>query len=516
MTEAAPKILLVEDQPLTLLGMKMSLQGLNKYDVAAEASTGEDAILEARRIKPDVILMDVSLPQMDGIEASWRIKQELPRTRIVMFTSHNTSDVVAAALGAGADAYCLKSRPVEHVAAIIDMVLQGKVWIDPLVADTVVRDHGSGRANTNVELKNFEMQVLKLIRDGLSAQQIAQQLRSSEDAVAAVMRGIIQAFGYESAHQHQVTQSALAATPEPESAEHWLEAPVKGEDKRRVFADKYAIESVLGVGGMGTVYKAEHIYMKRLVALKVLHPSLLSDKKAIREFQQEGMSIACLNQDGIIGIYDFGVSRDHEPYIVMELCEGITLDDVLKIETRLALPRFKYLFLQVCDALIAAHEAGVIHCDIKPSNFLIVKDADGNETVKLADFGVAKIMSRDSGETGEQGQKLLVSGTPCYMSPEQCSGRSLDQRTDIYSLGCVMFEALTGQKAFQGNNITEIFTKHFHEIPPPLSSVIPVLFPTDIEDCVSKMMEKEVQNRYQNMAEVREVVASMRDAQFAI
>jgi eukaryotic-like serine/threonine-protein kinase len=250
--------------------------------------------------------------------------------------------------------------------------------------------------------------------------------------------------------------------------------------------------------------------------LKVLHPSLLTDRKAIREFQQEGMSIACLNNEGIIGIYDFGVSREHEPYIVMELCEGITLDDVLKIETRLALPRFKYLFLQVCDALVAAHAAGVIHCDIKPSNFLIVKDPDGNEVVKLADFGVAKIMHRDSGETGETGEKVLVSGTPCYMSPEQCSGWPLDQRTDIYSLGCVMFEALTGLKAFPGNNITEIFTKHFHEIPPPLSSVIPVLFPTDIEDCVAKMMEKEVQNRYQNMTEVREIVASMRDAQFAI
>jgi DNA-binding NarL/FixJ family response regulator/tRNA A-37 threonylcarbamoyl transferase component Bud32 len=509
MTETAPKILLVEDQPLTLLGMKMSLQGLNKYDVAGEAATGEDAIIEARRIRPDVILMDVSLPQMDGIEASWRIKQELPRTRIVMFTSHNTSDVVAAALGAGADAYCLKSRPVEHVAAIIDMVMQGKVWIDPLVADTVVRDHGSGRANPNIQLKNFEMQVLKLIRDGLSAQQIAQQLKSSEDAVAAVMRGIIQAFSYESAHQQETVN-----VPVVESAEQWLTASDPTQESRRLFADKYAIESVLGTGGMGTVYKAEHIYMKRQVALKVLHPSLLSDKKAIREFQQEGMSIACLNHEGIIGIYDFGVSLSHEPYIVMELCEGITLDDVLKIETRLALSRFKFLFLQVCDALVAAHSAGVIHCDIKPSNFLIVKAADGSEVVKLADFGVAKIMSRDSGETGVQGEKLLVSGTPCYMSPEQCSARPLDPRTDIYSLGCVMFEALTGQKAFAGNNITEIFTKHFHEIPPPLSSVIPVLFPTDIEDCIAKMMEKEVQNRYQSMTEVREVVASMRDAQF--
>jgi len=506
MTPVAPKILLVEDQPLTLLGMKMSLQGLNKYDVAAEASTGEDAITEALRVKPDVILMDVSLPQMDGIEASWRIKQQLPRTRIIMFTSHNTSDVVAAALGAGADAYCLKSRPVEHVAAIIDMVLQGKAWIDPLVADTVVRDHGSGRANTNVQLKNFEMQVLKLIRDGLSAQQIAEKLRSSEDAVAAVMRGIIQAFSYESPHTQDTVQAI-----ENNTTEQWLASPDQPQDSRQLFADKYAIESILGTGGMGTVYKAEHIYMKRHVALKVLHPSLVTDKKAIREFQQEGMSIACLNHEGIIGIYDFGVSRSHEPYIVMELCEGLTLDETLKVESRLSLTRFKFLFLQVCDALIAAHAAGVIHCDIKPSNFLIIKGADGGEVVKLADFGVAKIMTRDSGEVGEQGEKVLVSGTPCYMSPEQCSARPLDQRTDIYSLGCVMFEALTGRKAFPGNNITEIFTKHFHEIPPPLSSVIPVLFPTDIEDCVAKMMEKEVSNRYQNMNEVREIIASMRD-----
>ncbi len=505
MINSVPTILLVEDQPLTLLGMKMTLEGLQKYTVVGEAVNGEDAVAEARRLKPDVILMDVTLPNMDGIEASWRIKQEHPRTRIMMFTSHNTSDTVAAALGAGADAYCLKSRSIEHVSMAIDMILQGQVWIDPLVADVVVRDHGAGTAKSNVRLANFEMQVLKLVRDGLSTDQIAAKLNSSEDAVAAVMRGIIQAFSYESSHQVAVT------TQREPSPSDWLENPLEMPDASKLFEEKYLLESVIGKGGMGTVYKAQHVYMKRHVALKILHPSLMMETKALREFQHEAMSIACLNHEGIVQIHDFGINPRREAYLVMEFCDGITLEVILKHEIRLQLARFKALFLQVCDALTAAHAAGVVHCDIKPSNILIIKHEDGSEQVKLADFGVARIMSRDSGEVSEEGQKLLVSGTPCYMSPEQCTARDLDPRTDIYSLGCVMFEALTGEKAFSGNNITEIFTKHFHEVPPPVSAVIPVLMPIELDDCISKMMEKDRELRFQTMSEVRDIVASIRD-----
>ncbi|HEY9683344.1 MAG TPA: protein kinase [Oculatellaceae cyanobacterium] len=511
--QATPTILIVEDQPLTLLGLKMSLESLNKYVVAGEATSGEEAVTEARRIQPDIILMDVSLPQMDGIEASWRIKQDLPRTRIMMFTSHNTSDTVAAALGAGADAYCLKSRSIEQVSAVIDNLLQGKVWIDPLVADVVVRAHGAGTTKSKVTLAEFEMQVLKLIRDGWSTHQIAEQLNASEDAVAAVMRGIIQAYSYESAHQKDFTLATAGA----DNVADWLPATMEMPDATNIFADKYLIDSVLGKGGMGTVYKAQHIYMKRHVALKVLHPNLTREKKALREFQQEAMSIACLNHDGIIRIYDFGVSGRGEPYIVMELFEGITLDTILKHELHLTLPRFKSIFLQVCDALIAAHAAGVVHCDIKPSNFILNRDDDGVEHVKLADFGVSKVMSKDLAEdlaeTSEKGQKVLVSGTPSYMSPEQCSGRELDQRTDIYALGCVMFESLTGTKAFSGNNITEVFTKHFHEVPPPVSAMIPFLIPIELDDCISKMMEKDREMRVQTIEQVRTVIASLPDPQ---
>ena len=202
----------------------------------------------------------------------------------------------------------------------------------------------------------------------------------------------------------------------------------------------------------------------------------MADKRVIREFQQEAMSIACLDHSGIIRIHDFGVSRRHEPYIVMELCEGTTLEEVLRKETRLSLSRFKHLFLQICNALIAAHAAGVIHCDLKPSNILIVHAEDGSEQVKLADFGLAKIMTRDSGERSEDGEILFVSGTPCFMAPEQCTAQTLDQRTDIYSLGCVMFEALSGERAFGGTKITEIIARHFQSDPPPISTVIPVLY----------------------------------------
>ena len=192
-----PTILLVEDQPLTLLGIKMSLQDLQRYDIVGEATNGIDAVAQAKRLHPDVILMDVSLPGMDGIEASWQIKQDHPRTKIVMFTSHHGSDVVAASLGAGAEAYLLKDRSVEQIAQAIDTVFQGKIWIDPLVADRVVRDNDRGDntvRNDVSQLSPMELNVLKLIRDGLDNKTIAAQLRTSEDAVAALMRGLLQTF----------------------------------------------------------------------------------------------------------------------------------------------------------------------------------------------------------------------------------------------------------------------------------------------------------------------------------
>ncbi|MDR3616966.1 MAG: protein kinase [Candidatus Obscuribacterales bacterium] len=516
-----PTILLVEDQPLTLLGIKMSLQELQRYEIVGEATNGLDAVAMAKRLHPDVILMDVSLPGMDGIEASWQIKQDYPRTKIVMFTSHHGSDVVAASLGAGAEAYLLKDRSVDQIAQAIDTVFMGKIWIDPLVADRVVRDND--RVDKTVrsdvsQLSPMELNVLKLIRDGLDNKTIATQLRTSEDAVAALMRGLLQTFessartsGKQAAPDPAVISGGNSArnshTDLPAIDDKWLEASMDMQGampaQEDLFEGKYLMQSVIGEGGGGVVVRAEHIYMKRPVALKILHQALIEDLQAMRSFRREAMSIACLDNDNVIRVYDFGVSEKREPYIVMELFEGTTLKQILVSEQRLALTRFYVIFSQVCSALIAAHAQNLIHCDIKPSNIL-VDEKIIPPVVKLADFGLAKkIIKDDEGAASSEETPTVVSGTPAYMSPEQCTAQPLDERSDVYSLGCVMFEALTGHRVFPGNTTRDIFVKHVQEKPPSMLSVCPqAVVPEELEGMISLMLAKEPDDRIQKVADV--------------
>ncbi len=529
-------MLLVEDQPLTLLGIRMSLQELDRFDIVGEATNGVDAIAQQKLVRADVILMDVSMPQMDGIEASWQIKQLFPETKIIIFTSLKTGEVVSAALGAGAEAYLTKDRSVELIAQTIDAVLRGNIWIDPLVADQVVREHHKENEVIPVRFATKELEVLKLIRDGNSLQQIATQLRTSDDAINALMKGLVESFASSTrfadstvmpevlpAHHDGMgfvaleTSAVEGGIADPANAlplvqtrptlllNPAMEIPESGY----LFEDKYLMKSVIGQGAGGFVVRAEHIYMGREVAIKVLHHSLLGDKKAMRDFRQEAMSIACLNHDGIIGVYDFGISAVRQPYLVMEYFEGVTLKDILEKEQRLPLPRFCAIFSAICDAMQSAHNHNVIHCDIKPANILM-KEIDGEIHIKLADFGLAKILSTDAKIELDSESSVFVSGTPAFMSPEQCRGGELTPLSDIYSLGCVMAESITGEKLFLGNTAVEIMGQHINTVPPTLSQLKPTLtFPPELELLIHTMLQKDPANRIQTLDEVRAVIDSL-------
>lgn len=226
-----------------------------------------------------------------------------------------------------------------------------------------------------------------------------------------------------------------------------------------VVGDKYEILSFLGKGGMCTVYKARHLLLGRDVALKMLHEKLVVDKEAIQRFQREAVAISALKHPNIVEVYGFGVYQA-VPFMAMEFLEGKSLDQLLKEKIRLSREEALPIFTQILDALAHAHENGIIHRDLKPSNIMLLADR-----VKLVDFGIAKILP----ESGRELQKLTqtgdVFGTVLYMSPEQCRAEAMDARSDLYSLGCLMYEVLDGAPPLQGQSPYETIAKHLNEYP---------------------------------------------------
>lgn len=489
-------LLLVEDQDMLRIGLRVSIERLGSHKVVGEAVNGHDAVREAVRLRPDVILMDIGLPGIDGIEATWRIKQELPRTRIVMFTSHSEQVDVTSALGAGAEGYCSKDTSVDQIAQAIDSVLRGEVWLDPIVAKAVANE-----AKDKHSLSGMESQILSLLQSGASNGDIARHLQVTPERIAMVMHRIIDRFLDKKNTPILMTDSE----PEQKVSNDWLSAMVNDMNGGTVFAEKYLVEELLGSGAVGAVFKAKHLYMNRYVALKLLRPEYCNDRFTMRYFQRESMAIANLQHNNIVGVHDFGITKDGTPFLIMEYIEGKSLDSILQQEQRLGLTRLIKLSLAVCSALTEAHSKGVIHCDLKPSNMLI-QGAEPNETVKIVDFGLALIVPREASTQSRLTDKFFVNGTPLYMSPEQCNGGILDPRSDIYSLGCILYEALTGVNFFEGATALETFSKQIQLTAPPMASVCASSFSPEIESCVSRMLAKNPEMRPQSMAEVSDLL----------
>jgi hypothetical protein len=218
----------------------------------------------------------------------------------------------------------------------------------------------------------------------------------------------------------------------------------------------------------------------------------------------EAKTLAKLNHPGIVGIHNMGVDAGQFPYLVMDLLSGESLDLLIRKSGRLQMNQALDLFIQVSDALSSAHQQGIIHRDIKPSNLMLVRDAS-NQVVaaKIVDFGIARL-SKHGFAAQSQTATGLVFGTPFYMSPEQCEGLRVDERSDIYSLGCALFETLTGRPPFCGDNAFHTFMLHQTEAPPSLASVTPDgSFPPSLEQAIQKLLAKEVSDRYQTMAQVK-------------
>ncbi|MBS2002743.1 MAG: serine/threonine-protein kinase [Candidatus Obscuribacterales bacterium] len=278
-----------------------------------------------------------------------------------------------------------------------------------------------------------------------------------------------------------------------------------GDEYRQgdMLGGRYQVVSTLGRGGMGVVYRVKQVFLDKEFALKTISKQCLTET-SIRRFQQEALTSFAIDHANVIMVNDFGLLDDDTPFLVMELLDGETLGDRLRLRTRLSVDEATDLFIQVCFGMAYAHEKGIVHRDIKPNNIMILQDRPpGTEgSVKIVDFGIAKYSAREGGEVQALTRTGEIFGSPLYMSPEQCQGGSVDHRSDIYSLGCVIFETLTGSPPFVGENALITMMMHQTETAPSLSDAAGKDFPKQLEAIVAKMIAKQPHQRYQSLGEV--------------
>jgi serine/threonine-protein kinase len=262
--------------------------------------------------------------------------------------------------------------------------------------------------------------------------------------------------------------------------------------------ERYEVLQLLGEGGMGCVYRVRHRVLGRLFALKALKPELASDWVTSERFVQEARAAAAISHPNIVTINDFGLLETGQPYFVMELLEGRTLSSLLRERGALSTVEVLLLARQVASALGAAHDAGIIHRDLKPDNVVIVNSTGSQSHLKVLDFGLAMVhgnqrLTRDG----------VVFGTPQYMSPEQASGEALDARVDVYALGIVMYEALTGHAPFEAESYMGVLTQQLYAEPRPPSEVVQ-LSPAErpIERVILRCLSKSRDSRYASMSEL--------------
>ena len=272
-----------------------------------------------------------------------------------------------------------------------------------------------------------------------------------------------------------------------------------------VLNGRYKLLERVGSGGMSVVYKAHDLSLGRLVAVKMLHESLTGDEGFLQRFQHEAHAAANLQHQNIVTVHDIG-QDGYRHYIVMEFVDGRTLKQIIRQQAKLGQPmpinRALDLIIQVCNGIGYAHRAHLVHCDVKPQNILVTRD----DRVKVADFGIARAVSEAS-----QQHDARAWGTPQYFSPEQASGHPPSPASDVYAIGIILFEMLTGQMPFQAESHTAYALKHIHEPPPLVTSLNPMV-PPQLEQIVAKVLAKEPAGRYRTAGQLGRILSTYRQS----
>ncbi len=273
-----------------------------------------------------------------------------------------------------------------------------------------------------------------------------------------------------------------------------------------VVGDRYRVDGLLGAGGMGAVFRATQMNLDRPVALKILLPGVAMRPESFARFQREALAVARLHHPNIVAVYDFGTAPDTGAYLVMELAVGRPLREELRRDGRIAPPRAVEIARQVLSAVQAAHDTGVVHRDLKPANVFVDDAAEGRPTVKVLDFGIAKLQRAD-GDLTDTGVSL---GTPAYMAPEQCEGNPVDGRADVYAIGSMLYEMLSGRQPFEADTSLALMYKKVNGDPEPLARIAPGV-PEHVAATVMRMLARRPEDRFGSAAESARALAGERD-----
>jgi eukaryotic-like serine/threonine-protein kinase len=280
---------------------------------------------------------------------------------------------------------------------------------------------------------------------------------------------------------------------------------------RELLSGQFRVLEKVGTGGMGSVYKAEQPAMNRMVAIKILHPKLAGRKDLTSRFRREARAMSQLTHPNTVKVFMYGeLEDDGSLYIVMEMLEGRNLNQTVRKEGPLPADRAIPILIQVCGALQEAHDLGIVHRDLKPENIFLCKQGGITDYPKVLDFGLAKVTERQM-QPGSVilTQEGMVFGTPEFMSPEQAQGKTLDARSDIYSLAVILYEVLTGKLPFSARTPMEYIQKHVTDAIIPLSERVPDRkFPKGLDEVLAKALQKQPDNRYQTAAEFGEALRS--------
>jgi CheY-like chemotaxis protein len=412
------RVLLVDDNETLRRALRRTL--IADGHRVVEAGNGREAVERTQAEDFDVIVSDVCMPDMDGVELLRAVHERDPDLPVVLITGDPELKTAMKAVEYGALEYLTK--PVD---------------IDKLKAST---------------LRAFELRKKRL------------EARLALEA-----------------------QSSTRARALPLGAGNtWTGALLGG---------RYRVGALLGVGGMGAVYEAEREDLAQMrVALKILHPSVGARADLVMRFRREAETVAALDHPNIVRILDFQTPHGEPAFLVMERLHGAPLGEALEQDGRFGPERIAFVATQILSALSAAHAANVVHRDLKPDNVFLTNLSGLRDIVKLLDFGVAKLMNARHNEKLTQTGSVL--GTPAYMAPEQARGASVDHRSDLYAVGCMMYEALTGKPPFAAENYNALLFEIQKAVPTPIEVLRPDIDPTLVA-VVTRAMAKSPSERFQ-------------------